>query len=246
MDPNPPPVLSKPRGLAHGVVSYISDLIRDGRIAPGEKVPSEAEVIRALGVSRSVVREGISQLQAAGVVETRQGIGTFALARASHAMGLVTPATMGKEEVLEILELRINLETESAALAALRRSEAQLQRIRTALDFFLARCTADTDTTSADMQFHLAIVQASGNRYLRDVLEHLSKELLPRARQSSAHIPRDAPEIYIERVRREHEDIFDSIARQDPESARAAMRNHLSNSRERLRRAHELYESRQR
>ncbi len=237
---------TKPRNLAHGVVSYVSGLIRDGRIAAGEKIPSEAEIIRALGVSRSVVREAISHMQAAGMVDTRQGVGTFVLARAQQSMGLKLPAMMTKEEVLEILELRINLETESAGLAALRRSEAQLKRIRSALDAFLARCTVDADTTIADMHFHLAITQAAGNRYLCDVLTHLSEELLPRARQSSAHIPRDAPEIYIERVRREHEDIYDSIARQDPESARAAMRNHLSNSRERLRRAHELYEARQR
>jgi GntR family transcriptional repressor for pyruvate dehydrogenase complex len=236
----------KPRSLAHGVVTYVSDLIREGRIAPGEKIPSEAEIIRALGVSRSVVREAISHMQAAGMVDTRQGVGTFVLARDQQSMGLNTTGKMSKEEVLELLELRINLETESAGLAALRRNDVQLQRIRAALDFFLAHCTANTNTTEADMHYHLAIAQASGNRYLCDVLTHLSQELLPRARQSSAHIPRDAPEIYLERVRREHEDIFDSIARQDPESARAAMRNHLSNSRERLRRAHELYEAKQR
>ncbi|WP_395408647.1 FCD domain-containing protein [Pseudoduganella sp. UC29_106] len=72
-------------------------------------------------------------------------------------------------------------------------------------------------------------------------MNHLSKELLPRARSAFRHLPRDTPEVYIERVRREHEDIFDAIDRQDPESARAAMHNHLSNSRERLRRALELH-----
>jgi DNA-binding FadR family transcriptional regulator len=238
----PTPIPTKSRSLAHGVVSYVADLIKDGRIAPGEKVPSEAEIIRALGVSRSVVREAISHMQAAGMVETRQGVGTFVLGRAPQHMGLATPGEMTKEDVLSILELRISLETEAAGLAASRRSEPQLARIRAALDTFLTRCGSGGETATADTHYHLSIAQAANNPYLHDVLSHINQELLPRARQTSAHIPRDAPEIYLERVRREHEDIYSAIARQDPESARAAMRTHLSNSRERLRRAHELHE----
>jgi GntR family transcriptional repressor for pyruvate dehydrogenase complex len=246
MNTNTPPAAppNRPRNLAHGVVDYIAQMIRDGRVAPGEKVPSEAEIIRVLGVSRTVVREAISHLQASGLVETRQGIGTFALARAPLEMGLGPPAEMSKDDVLALLELRISLETESAGLAAARRSEAHLAQVRAALDIFLARCKAGGETAAADTQFHLAIAQAAGNRYLYDVLSHMGRELLPRARLSSASIPRDSPAIFIERVTREHEDIFSALERRDPESARAAMRTHLSNSRERLRRAHELHEAR--
>ncbi|MEO7495007.1 MAG: FadR/GntR family transcriptional regulator [Massilia sp.] len=234
----------KHRPLAHGVVDYIAERIRDGRIGAGQKVPSEAEIIRQLGVSRTVVREAMSHLQAAGLVETRQGIGTFALARATESMGLVAAPAMTKEDVLALLELRISLETESAGLAAGRRNAAQLAQIRAALDVFLGCCQRDDDSAEVDSQFHLAIAAASSNRYLIDVLSHLNRELLPRARASSAGIPRDAPSVYIERVTREHEDIYSAIYRQDAESARAAMRTHLSNSRERLRRAHELHEER--
>jgi DNA-binding FadR family transcriptional regulator len=223
------------------VISHVTELIRDGRIAPGEKVPSEAEIIQALGVSRSVVREAMSQLQATGVVETRQGKGTFVLDRSTQPMGLQVPAEMRQHDVLAILELRINLETEAAGLAARRRSEPQLARIRAALDAFLAQCDADKDNAASDTEFHLAIAQAADNTYLYDVLSHLSKELLPRARAIVSGLPRDTPDVYIERVRREHEDIVDAIARQDPESARAAMHTHLNNSRERLRRRLEVH-----
>lgn len=245
MDTNTPSATptGRHRNLAHGVVDYVSGLIRDGRVGPGEKVPSEAEIIRVLGVSRTVVREAMSHLQASGMVETRQGVGTFALARAAQPMGLGAAAPMSKDDVLALLELRISLETESAGLAAGRRSDAQLAQVRAALDIFLARCRAGDETAAADTQFHLAIAQASGNRYLYDVLSHLSRELLPHARLSSAGIPRDSPAIFIERVTREHEDIFTALERRDAESARAAMRTHLSNSRERLRRAHELFEA---
>ncbi|QBI02667.1 FadR/GntR family transcriptional regulator [Pseudoduganella albidiflava] len=244
MDNHLPPRHAKPRNLAHAVISYVTDLIRDGRIVPGEKVPSEAEIIQALGVSRSVVREAMSQLQATGVVETRQGKGTFVLDRSVQPMGLQVPAEMRQHDVLAILELRLSLETESAGLAARRRSEQQLARIRAALDIFLAQCDEGRNNAANDTEFHLSIAQASGNTYLYDVLSHLSKELLPRARALLSDLPRDTPDVFIERVRREHEDIYGAIARQDAESARAAMHTHLNNSRERLRRALEAHAAR--
>ncbi len=243
MDTNPAQPSRKTQSMAQGVVNYVAELIRDSRIAPGEKVPSEAEIIRALGVSRSVVREAMSQLQAVGMVETLHGKGTFVLERANHTMGLQARQQMSKEAVLALLELRIMLETEAAGLAAARRSPTQLQRIEANRGNFMSCCESPGDSAAADTQLHLAIAQAANNPYLLDVLTHIHKEQLPLARQASAHIPRDAPEVYIARVKLEHDDIVSTIARQDPESARAAMRTHLSNSRERLRRAHELYEA---
>jgi GntR family transcriptional regulator, transcriptional repressor for pyruvate dehydrogenase complex len=238
----PTPALPKTRSLAHGVVSYVADLIKDGRIAPGEKVPSEAEFIRALGVSRSVVREAISHMQAAGMVETRQGVGTFALAPRppeKAQMGLDPETVTTMPDVLSILELRITLETEAAGLAAARRDEAGLADILAALQHFLNQCRDGGETATPDNQFHLAIARASGNRHLHDVLNYLVNTLLPLARRGSLHLVRNRPPIDISRVTREHEDIVNAIARQDPESARAAMRTHLSNSRERLRAAYE-------
>ncbi|WP_395398784.1 FadR/GntR family transcriptional regulator [Pseudoduganella sp. UC29_106] len=154
MDNHQPPPHTKPRNLAHAVVSYVSELIRDGRITPGQKVPSEAEIIQALGVSRSVVREAMSQLQATGAVETRQGKGTFVLDRSAQPMGLQAPADMRQHDVLSILELRISLETEAAGLAARRRNAAQLARIRAALDAFLAQCDTNADNAASDTEFH--------------------------------------------------------------------------------------------
>jgi DNA-binding FadR family transcriptional regulator len=154
-------------------------------------------------------------------------------------MGLDPETVTTMPDVLSILELRITLETESAGLAAARRSDAQLAQIQAALEHFLAQCHAGGDTATPDNQFHLAIARASGNRHLHDVLNHLVSTLLPLARRGSLHMVRNRPPIDIGRVTREHEDILNAIARQDPESARAAMRTHLSNSRERLRVAYE-------
>jgi GntR family transcriptional repressor for pyruvate dehydrogenase complex len=228
----------KHRNLAQSVVAHISDGIRDGAIKPGDKLPTESEIMRILGVSRTVVREAISHMQAAGMVETRHGIGTFVLQPApAHNLGIDPNAVVTMRDVLAILELRISLETEAAGLAANRRTDAQLQKLRAALDDFQANAKRGGETIAADMQFHLTIAQASDNRYFHDILSHLGTNIIPRARLNSARLAHDDPAAYLERVSREHEDIFNAIARQDPESARAAMRTHLSNSRERMRQA---------
>jgi GntR family transcriptional repressor for pyruvate dehydrogenase complex len=240
--PTAPP--KKHRNLAQGVVAYISEAIHGGNIGPGEKLPTESEIMRIQGVSRTVVREAISHLQAAGLVETRHGIGTFVLPPpAASAMGLDPTTVVTMRDVLAILELRISLETEAAGLAAGRRTERQLQQLRETLDGFLAAAKSGQETVAWDVQFHLTIAQASSNRYFHDILNHLGTNIIPRARLDPARLTQDDPASYMDRVSREHEDIFSAISRQDPESARAAMRTHLGNSRERLRRAQELIEA---
>jgi GntR family transcriptional repressor for pyruvate dehydrogenase complex len=240
--PSAPP--KKHRNLAQGVVAYISEAIQSGSLHPGDKLPTESEIMRIQGVSRTVVREAMSHLQAAGLVETRHGIGTFVLEpAASSALGLDPATVVTMRDVLAILELRISLETEAAALAASRRTGAQLQQLRETLDGFLAAARSGQETVAWDMQFHLTIAKASSNRYFHDILSHLGTNIIPRARINSAKLTQDDPSNYMDRVSREHEDIFNAIFRQDPESARAAMRTHLGNSRERLRQAQDSIEA---
>ena len=229
----------KHRNLAQGVVAHLSDRIRGGSLNPGDKLPTESEIMRMLGVSRTVVREAISHLQAAGLVETRHGIGTFVLEPSNAPMGLDPATIVTMRDVLDLLELRISLETEAVGLAATRRSDEQLAQLRAAVDSFEECARRGGETVAPDMAFHLLIAQASGNRYFHDILTHLGSNIIPRARLNSAHFSDDGPGPFIERVIHEHENIFSAIARRDAEGARAAMRTHLSNSRERLRRAQE-------
>ncbi len=239
--PSAPP--KKHRNLAQGVVAFIREGIDDGRLKPGDKLPTESEIMRVLGVSRTVVREAISHLQAGGHVETRHGIGTFLLApKPANFLGLDPDTVVTVRDVLAILELRISLETEAAGLAASRRTEQQLLELRAALDTFESSVRSGGATVPSDVQFHLLIAQSSANRYFHDILAHLGTNIIPRARLNSARLAQDDPSVYMERVVNEHEDIYHAIARQDPEAARAAMRTHLSNSRERLRRAQEMSE----
>jgi DNA-binding FadR family transcriptional regulator len=240
--PSPAP-RKKPKNLAQCVVEEISTAIADGQLKPGDKLPTEAAIMAQHGVSRTVVREAISRLQAGGLVETRHGIGTFVLARALPALALGTDNIMTLRDVLAILELRISMETEAAWLAASRRSEEQLAALGAALAEMKAGIASGSIAVDADRRFHLLIAEATGNRYFVDVMGQLGKAIIPRARVNTADMARDEPQHYLQRIHHEHEDIFNAIARRDPEAARAAMRTHLSNSRERLRQAQQRIES---
>jgi GntR family transcriptional repressor for pyruvate dehydrogenase complex len=228
------------RNLASELVDGIGTRIRDRVLKPGDKLPTEAEIMREWGVSRTVVREALSKLQAAGLVDTRHGVGTFVLEPPAPSGFRIDPGDIETAvDVLAVLELRISLETESAGLAAMRRTKEQLAEMRVALDELASGDTSGNDTVSPDFRFHHLIAVATGNRYFADIMSHLGATLIPRARINSSKIASEDWSQYHRRLSREHEEIYDAIARGDPESARAAMRLHLTNSRERLRRAQE-------
>ncbi|SEB16860.1 transcriptional regulator, GntR family [Variovorax sp. YR216] len=199
--------------------------------------------MQAYGVSRTVVREALSKLQAAGLVETHHGIGTFVLQpKAAGMFRLDASELAASVDVLAVLELRISLETESAGLAATRRTEDQLAAMREALDDFERNVAVAGDTVAPDFRFHLEIAQATGNPYFADIMSHLGTTIIPRTRINAIR-NHDRRGEYLTRVNREHEEIYAAIARRDPDSARAAMRIHLTNSRERLRIAQEAARS---
>lgn len=226
------------RGLANAVVEDFSGRIRDRILNPGDKLPTESEIMRAHEVSRTVVREALSKMQAAGLVETRHGIGTFVLPPRAGGVFRLDPSELSTSvDVLAVLELRISLETESAGLAAMRRTDTHLAVMREALDDFERNVQNGKDTVAHDFRFHLQIAEATGNPYFADIMNHLGTTLIPRTRIAALRVQRSSE--YLSRVNREHEEIYSAIARQDPDSARAAMRIHLTNSRERLRLAQE-------
>ena len=221
------------RNLAYSLVEDIKRQIESGSLHPGDKLPTESEAIQRYGVSRTVVREAMSRLEAAGLVETRHGIGMFVLQAPPKEAFRIGPADVATlVDVLAVLELRISLESEAAGLAASRRSDDQLADMRRALDSFQENIAAAGDTVNPDFRFHTHIARATGNRYFVDIMEYLGGTLIPRTRIGTSGFPQ-------EKLNREHQDIYDAIARSDPEAARAAMRVHLTNSRERLRKAQE-------
>ncbi|HEY0063927.1 MAG TPA: FadR/GntR family transcriptional regulator [Telluria sp.] len=229
----------KHRNLAQGVIELINADIQSGALKPGDKLPTESAIMERHGVSRTVVREAISHLQASGQVETRHGIGTFVLEAAPPNVSLLTETIVTLRDVLAILELRICLETEAASLAASRRTDAQAAQLGALLELMRRGAEEGGGAVADDVQFHLLIAQSTGNKYFVEILTQLGSAIIPRARVNAAQLGNAEPGLYLERVHREHEDIWRAIERQDAEGARAAMRTHLSNSRERLRQAQE-------
>ena len=226
----------RPRSLAHDVVDALGGRIREGALAQGEKLPTEAEIMEEFGVSRTVVREAISRLQAAGLVETRHGVGTF-VTGVGEATFRISPDQLGTlQDVIAVLELRIAVETEAAALAAVRRSPDNLQALRDALHALSSALEEGRDAVGADYQFHLEIARATQNQHFVDLMGTLGGMMIPRARLEPPGPMTPERQAYLRRVNAEHESIVDAINRQDAEAARAAMRTHLANSRERRRR----------
>ena len=231
------------RNLAEFVVSYVSEQIASNALKPGDKLPTESQLMVTLGVSRTVIREAISRLQAGKTIETRHGIGSFVLEPPREKLGIdMVPATTLRD-VLSVLELRISLETECAGLAAQRAKPDDLAHMRTALDAIEATRHNGRDSVDADLQFHISVARATGNRHFVDILTQMGAALIPRHRLDSAGIAHAEPSTYLSLVNLEHESILEAITRRDAEGARAAMRMHLSNSRERLRRANEATEA---
>ncbi|PXY24262.1 GntR family transcriptional regulator [Prauserella flavalba] len=212
------------------LVARLTARIKEGVIQPGERLPTEGSLVQTYGVSRTVVREAISRLQAAGLVETRHGRGSFVLAQPS-----TTPFEVGEageltiEGALELIEFRTALEVEAAALAARRRTGAQLADLRESLDEFAASAGNPSAAVRADFTFHLRIALAAGNRYFADLLRSFGPGMIIMHRE---RLPAN-PERFA-RTAGEHENVYAAIERQDAEAARAAARVHLANSRVRL------------
>lgn len=230
----------RPRGLVMEIVGQLSDDVRSGKLPVAAKLPTEAEIMARFDVSRTVVREALSKLQAAGLVETRHGIGTFVSQRDLSGNFKISSQDFATvADVIAVLELRIGLETEAAGLAAQRRTSANLEAMQSAMQAFRSSIEQDSDAVPPDFQFHLEVARATGNRHFADLMTYLGAMIIPRTRVNT---PQHAPEgrlSYLQRVNGEHESIYVAIRDQDTHAARAAMRTHLGNSRERLRKAQE-------
>jgi len=216
----------------------MSEKIHDKTWKPGDKLPTEAEIMQEYGVSRTVVREAISRLQAARMVETRHGIGTFLLEPPLAPLRLDARDAVTMLDVMAVLELRITVETEAARLAAQRRTEQDLAQLRRTLAAFEAQIEPGGDTIGADQAFHQQVAIATGNRYFHEILAQMGASIIPRTRVDTAQLARDDQMAYLARVHREHQAIYDAIARRDEAAAHAAMHAHLTRSREKLRQAY--------
>ena len=230
-----PPRSQQPQTLVVQVREALRGRIQEGEFKAGDRLPSEAQLTQAFGVSRTVVREAIAALRSDGLVEPRQGAGVFVLpppAAEDLPFQNVDPARVSS--LIEMLELRTAVESDAAGLAALRRSPAQEEAMIDAFQRFRHLALSGEPTSEADFDFHLSIAQATNNPRFAEFLRLTGAALIPRRAVGDGTDPAMPPE-YARLLVEEHGRIVAEIQSGDEEAARAAMRAHLRGSQGRYR-----------
>jgi DNA-binding FadR family transcriptional regulator len=221
--------LRPPRNLTEEVIGRLKKEISAGRLVPGTRLPTEQELMGAMGVSRTVVREAVAALRADGLVTTRQGSGAYVAADVSRVPFRIDPEGLSSiEDVLEVMELRLAVEVEAAARAAERITPRRLASIERLLRAFEDATREGEAAVNEDFAFHLAIAEASGNSRFAELLEFLGRHVIPR---QSVRVTLTAPEEqreYLTGIETEHRRIHEAIRKGDPSAARKAMREHLT------------------
>lgn len=223
----------RPR-LAQTVIDTLRRQIDAGTLPIGAQLPTEPQLEAQFDVSRTVVREAIAELRAAGLVTPIQGKGIFVAEQAASPLVALTPGEVQSiPQTLEMLEFRIAVETEAAAIAAYRRSASQEEAIRAANQDMRERIEHGGSTIESDLAFHMAIGEAANNRYFVEALSRFGKRSIPRSQFPT--LPSANDKAYLLGVLAEHDRILEAIADQNPEGARATMREHLMGSQKRYR-----------
>ena len=166
--------------LSERVAATIRAQIVSGEIAAGDKLPTEHRMTETFGVSRTVVREAVATLAADGLVESRQGAGVFVRDRPTQAFGAISAEVSKKiSHALNVIEVRMGIEIESAGLAAERRNNAQEAEIQEAFFEFDRLLEIGQATGRADFDFHRAIAAATNNPFYVEVLDALGTRAIP-------------------------------------------------------------------
>jgi DNA-binding FadR family transcriptional regulator len=184
-----------------------------------------------------VVREAVAALRAEGLVITRQGVGAFVSAMPQQAPFRIDPERMQSlEEILNVMELRLGVEIESAGLAAERATKAQMKAIGAALDNIERASEGGKNAVDEDLELHRAIAAATGNPEFERFLQFIGRHLIPRRIVTGLPESMGGRRAYLQIIQDEHRRIYEAVRDRDPKAAREAMRRHLTRSLERYRR----------
>jgi GntR family transcriptional repressor for pyruvate dehydrogenase complex len=209
--------------LYEEVVERLRAFIDVEELKPGDRLLSERELAQRLGVSRTSVRQALTALRVSGLVEIRHGDGVFLLRPPEEVVpSLADQLLQSHAQLPAIMEVREALETQTARLAARRRSEEDLRELRAALDAMAAAIEAGEDGAEADQRFHGAIAQAAGNDLLTSLMDQLA-DPIDQTRRASLSRPDRPP-----RSLAAHHEILAAIEAQDEDAATVAMRAHLA------------------
>jgi len=222
------------RHLPDEIAATIYARIQQGELPPGARLPSERELCELFSVSRSVVREALSQLKSDGIIEARRGSGAFVLERDQRQSFRMQDVAIDERDSLAlVMELIVTVEVAATRLAAMRRTPDDLKLIRRALIGMEYEIANDRLGDEQDFAFHQAIVDATHNPHFIALSSHLeqgARRVIRQARTNTKvrHIS------MIEAVQEEHQAIFDAIKAGNPDAAALAAETHLKNAASRL------------
>ncbi|WP_176084226.1 FCD domain-containing protein [Martelella sp. HB161492] len=215
--------------LADSVYKQILSQITTGEFSAGDKLPSEAQLSHAFGVSRPVVREALLRLTTDGLVHSKRGIGTFVSTQPSTRLTEFADISQ-LSNYIRSFEPRIILEVEAARLAAQRRSLADIERISASVDQLNRAIAAGELGLEQDAEFHAAIAAACGNQYFVEILATLRWPVTS-AMNIGLELARGRPPTRRMRIIEEHASILKAIAAEDSDAAASYMKYHLLQAR---------------
>ena len=225
--------------LSEQVADVMAADIRAGRLAAGDKLPTQAALVKQFLVSRTVVREAVSRLKSLGLVDSLQGSGVYVKELGFSPLNFDARSTVSKQAVIQMVELRRALEAEVAELAALRREQSDVRRIRKAIVLIDKAVLAGGDGVDEDVQYHRAIAEAARNPFLIGTLDYLSQFLRGATRVTRANEARR--EDFARQARNEHELIAVAIEAGDAAAARQAAAQHMNNAIQRIEQADPIF-----
>lgn len=215
----------RPENLPDAIAQQIREHILNGQFKEGSRLPTEHELLAQFNVSRNVIREAIARLKLNGLVESRRGVGTFVAKNINgRKFEIIKEDLLDIRQLEHVSELRIEIESGAAALAAHHRTEEQLIMLKNALNTVNKSGKDWEQGAQAALEFHVCIAHCSNNPYFIRLMEHLNYVL-----QNAVRTLRSRNQERVQHVETEHQEIYEAIARQDSAAARHAVRLHLSN-----------------
>ncbi|GHI01153.1 FadR/GntR family transcriptional regulator [Neobacillus kokaensis] len=220
----------KPKKIYEEVAEAIYEMIRSGHLKPGDKLDSVQQLAENFQVGRSAIREALTSLRAMGLVEMKQGEGTYVkeFEKDQITFPLSTAILMNKNDISELVEVRKIVESGTAAAAAKKRTEQHLSMMEAALEAMLEAKGDGELGETADLQFHMALAEAAQNQLLLNLMNHVS-ELMVETMRETRKVWLFSKETTIEQLYKEHLAIYEAIKAQDEEAARNNLLIHLEN-----------------
>ncbi|MDF2681195.1 MAG: GntR family transcriptional regulator [Brevibacillus sp.] len=220
--------LAKKNHYEH-ITEQIKQLILNGELAPGDKLPSTKDLSEQFGVGRSTTREALSALKAMGLIDIRQGGNCTVKSPPLQAQNLLPDLKIlltNKQTILELLEVRKSLEVSNVAIAALKRDDQDLLALAQILTEMSQHMGNEEIGERTDMHFHSTLARSTHNSIMVKLFETISAQLEVVIRETRR------VEIYSNRAvsqqfYTEHQSIFEAIKNQDADLAQARMKDHL-------------------